>query len=146
MLGITWTFSLLQHTHRVPQGWACLVEKDWDWLRLYGDADLPRFADSDNVQLFMSSITKQSWSGVLRKARCRVIVLQREADRDALARFQDSIFMDFGACASAPEVQTDNVWPWSYCHKSFASFQAVRRHESGAHKVQHVANLYLLAW
>ena len=62
-------------------------------LRLHGDADLPRFADSDHVQLFMTSITKQSWSGLLRKARGRVIIIKRVlADRDALTRFQDSIF------------------------------------------------------
>ena len=92
-LAIPWTFSLLQHTYQVPNGGARMVEKDWDWLRTHGDAELPRFTDSNHVQLFLTAITKESWSGLLRKARGRVIMLQRvQADRDALTRFQDSIF------------------------------------------------------
>ena len=51
--------------------------------------------------------------------------------------------MNFGASVAYPEAPNDHFWPCSCCHRSFTSFQAVRRHESGSHRIQHVANLYL---
>ena len=74
-LAIPWTFLLVQHTFQVPSGWARLVEQDWTWLRTHGDGELPLFSDSNNVQLFLTSVSKVAWSGLLRKARGRVIML-----------------------------------------------------------------------
>ena len=81
---------------------------------------------------------------MLKKARIRCLVLQRiQADRTTLVRFQKSVFEDFGHKLDEAVDEGGEPWQCYYCHHRFATFQAVRRHEAGAHKAEHVANLYL---
>ena len=52
-----------------------------------GDGELLLFSDRDNVQFFLTSVSKEVWSGLLRKARGIIIMLQRvQADRNVLSR------------------------------------------------------------
>ena len=71
-------------------------------------------------------------------------MLQRvQADRDVLSRFQNDVFTKFGARDADPESPDEQFWPCSLCHRNFSPFQAVRRHEAGALKIQRVSYLYL---
>ena len=111
-------------------------------MRTRGDGELPLFSDSNNVQFFLTSVLKEAWSRLLRKARGRIIMLQRvQADTDVLVRFLNDVLTNVGAIVADPEEPDVDYWFCICCHRTLTSFQAVRRHESGSHKIQHVANL-----
>ena len=122
-----------------------MFKQDWYWLQQYGDPHLPAVEDFDNFRLFLSSTPKTRWTVLLKKARARNLGLQRiQADRETLDRFQTSVFRKFGNADVDEQGDRDKAWPCYFCHRTFDSFQAVRRHEAGTHKVQHIANLYLV--
>ena len=106
---------------------------------------MPAVEDFDNFRLFLSSTPKTRWTALLKKARTRNLGLQRiQADRETLDRFQTAVFRKFGNADVDEQGDHDKAWPCYFCHRTFDSFQAVRRHEAGTHKVQHIANLYLV--
>ena len=115
--------------------------QDWGWPRKFGDDQLPPWEDKQSVSLALATFNKNSWSALLKRARCRCIGLERiTVDRDALAKFQDEIFEAFGVRDTQA---SDQQWRCAHCSLTFKSFQAVRRHEAPMHDLQHVANLYL---
>ena len=121
-----------------------MARDDWDWLRKFADNDFPPCSESDNFLFFLRSVPKTGWSVLLKKVRIRCFALQRiQADKTTLVRFQKSVFENFGHKLDEAVDEGDEPWQCYYCHHRFATFQAVRRHEAGAHKVEHVANLYL---
>ena len=141
MFGITWILALVQASSRVDRGWSQLVALDWVWLRKFGDDQLLPWEDTQSVSLALAISNTNSWSALLKRARCRCIGLERIiVDRGAFAKFQDEIFEAFGVRDTQA---SDQQWRCAHCSLTFNSFQAVRMHEASIYDSQHVAGLYL---
>ena len=144
-IGVPFVTAVIQRTGSIANGWLKEVHRDWDWLCEHTKQSLPAFLDLEGVHMFITAVSANAWKKMLKRARTAHLSLQRiQADREALGRFQRTVFKQFGLdCETDEKIQEEEQWRCIHCGATFESFQAVRRHEAGAHKLKHIANRYL---